>query len=638
MRVGLISLLAGWAAANACGQDRPRGAPIDAAELQALADGYFLTEMSRQQVPGAVVIVVSDRAIRLAKGYGYTDLTNTTPVSPEQTAFRIASVSKLFTATAIMQLVERGAVGLDDDVNRHLRRIRVPTKDGTAVTIAHLLTHRGGFPEQFIGMSARDAARASSLAAFLAERMPPLVFRPGEFISYSNYGYALLGQVVEDVSGQSFAEYMEAHILRPLGMTHSSFEQPPPPGIAADLATGHLIRAGELELLPWDVLQASPAGGLVTTASDAARFMLAHLQEGQHEGARILSEESVRSMQRRQFSHDPQMPGLGFGFWERFQNGRRAILHDGGWQGFCSLMFLLPEENVGIFIAANSLRNPPSAEFTNEFARKFVDKFYPLDRPAVTANEPGASVPTNVLERARRAEGAYRSLRIPPPHTFEAVLAALLQTSVLANEDGTLSIAEPFGNETRWVEVEPYLFRQVDGDELISFREDDGREIRYLVPSGSVMAKLPWHDEAAIQIPLLLAMMAVFALVPLCWLLGVAIRKLRRKAASVGLSWSARLFANLVCVLNLAFLFGVTSVLSGYPQSVIYGATPGLVVLFVPPLVTAALTACCVAVAISLWRHQRSAGFAGVRYTLFTAISVGFLLFLQHWNLLGFRF
>jgi hypothetical protein len=502
-----------------------------------------------------------------------------------------------------------------------------------------LLTHRGGFPEQFIGVSARDATSAQSLEEFLTKRMPPLVFQPGEFISYSNNGYALLGQVIEDVSGQSFAEYMVEHILVPLGMTRSRFPEPLPAEIATKVATGHLTRGGELERLPWDVLHASPAGGLVTTARDMARFMTAQLQGGQHEGGRILSEASAQAMQRRQFSHDPHMPGLGYGFWERFQNGKRAILHDGGWQGFSSLMFLLPEEKLGIFIAANSLQNPPSAEFTNEFVRKFVDYFFPVDKAVGTTDVPiDAEAVEARLNRARRAAGAYRSLRIPPPHTFEKVLVAALQTSVRANDDGTLSVAEPFGEASRWIEVEPFVYRQADGEERILFREDDGGEIRYLVPSGSVMEKVPWHDDAAIQLTLFAMMVVVFALVPIGWVIGVVIGKLRDKTASAGLPGGARLFSNLLCVLNVVFVIGLLAIFDDYPQSVIYGVSGRIVALFALPIISAALTAGCVACTVALWWKRLAEIGARLRYSLFTLLSVAFLVLLNHWNLLGFHF
>jgi CubicO group peptidase (beta-lactamase class C family) len=359
LAVVLVSALT----ARARAQESPRRRAVDPRDLESFSDWYFRDQMPRQHVPGAVLVLVKDGTTLLAKGYGFADLEKGVPVNPERTVFRVASVSKLFTATAVMQLVERGRLGLDDDVNAHLRRFKLPSKYVEPVTIAHLLTHRGGFDEQFIGMAAPVPAQPLPLGEYLARRMPPAVMPPGRFISYSNHGYALLGHIIEEVSGRPFADAMEENVLRPLGMTRSNFHQPLPGALAGSLAVGYLDEGGTLEPLAPDVIHAAPAGALVTTGTDAARFMIAHLQKGRLDGGRILEEDTAGMMQRRQFSHDGRMPGLGYGFWERPRNQHRAIVHDGGWRGFYSLMWLLPEEDMGVFIAANRLTFPPSSEF-----------------------------------------------------------------------------------------------------------------------------------------------------------------------------------------------------------------------------------------------------------------------------------
>jgi hypothetical protein len=210
--------------------------------------------------------------------------------------------------------------------------------------------------------------------------------------------------------------------------------------------------------------------------------------------------------------------------------------------------------------------------------------------------------------------------------------------SVRANDDGSLTVAEPFGQASQWVEAEPNLYRKAEGEELMGFREDETGDIRYLVPSGSVMEKLPWYDDAAAQLPLLVAMLVVFALVPLGWLLGIGIRKLRREPASFGLPWRARLIVNLVCVLNWLFVIGVVIVFADYPQSVIYGVSGGILFLFALPIASAALTAGCVAFTVALWRKHVAGVWTRLRYSLVTLLSVEYLVLLIHWNLLGFHF
>ena len=153
------------------------------------------------------------------RGYGKADVKNDEPVVADETLFRIASTSKLFTATAVMQLVEQGKVDLDTDVNDYLKDVKVPdTYPGRPVTLRGLLTHTAGFEEHFTGSEARTAAEVVPLGKYLAEDMPARVRPPGEITSYSNYGMALAGHVVEEVSGESFDRYVKENIFNPLGM------------------------------------------------------------------------------------------------------------------------------------------------------------------------------------------------------------------------------------------------------------------------------------------------------------------------------------------------------------------------------------------------------------------------------------
>jgi CubicO group peptidase (beta-lactamase class C family) len=621
-------------------QESPHRTAADPRDLESFSDGYFQEQMPRQHVPGAVLVLVKDGRTLLAKGYGFADLEKRVPVTPERTVFRVASVSKLFTATAVMQLVEGGRLGLDDDVNAHLRRFKLPSNYVEPVTIAHLLTHRGGFDEQLIGMAAPDPAHSLPLGEYLSRRMPPAVMPPGRFISYSNHGFALLGHIIEEVSGRPFADYMEEYVLRPLGMAMSSFHQPLPGALAGSLAVGYLDEGGTLEPLAPDVLQTAPAGSLVTTGTDVARFMVAHLHKGRLDGGRILQEDTAEMMQRRQFSHDSRMPGLGYGFWERPRNRHRAIVHDGGWGGFYSLMWLLPEEDVGVFIAANRFTFPPSSDFGDEYIKRFVDRYYPAAEGRVTApQERVLPTPTaEVRRRGARVAGVYRSLRIPPQHTFEKGIGLFLQFRVALEDDGTLTLQSPFGEGTRWAEVEPFVFRDIGGEDHIAFRGDAGGRMKYLLQSGSVFERLPWYDDAAVQVPALAAMALLFVVTPAGWLLGALVGSLRRRPRARSELRRARVLAGAVCVLNACFLLGLGALLADYPNAVLHGVPAAVVALFVVPLAGAAGAAGAVAFAARAWLWKQGGFLARVHYTLVATAAVVFVAFLYHWNLLGLRF
>jgi CubicO group peptidase (beta-lactamase class C family) len=338
-----LGLALGGAAAAAPSLDDP-------GDAEAFVTGFLQAELAERRVPGAVFVMVRGGEVLFARGFGMADLARAAPVDPERTLFRVASLSKLFTGTAVMQLVESGAVELDADVNQYLRSFSVPPAFGEPVRVRHLLTHTGGFDDRLLGMAASSEAAQEPLRAHLARRLPERVMPPGRVFSYSNYGMALLGAVIEEVSGQPFEAYVSERVLAPLGMTRSSFA--PGPELRADLATGYALRRGKPEPLAYDWLNIPPAGGLAATAADMARFLRAQLGGGALEGARILRPETLAEMHRTQFSHDPALPGVGLAFMERRHGRYRTLEHAGDWGGFASLLVLVPEAGADERIAA----------------------------------------------------------------------------------------------------------------------------------------------------------------------------------------------------------------------------------------------------------------------------------------------
>ena len=169
--------------------------PTDPQELEAFLDGFFAEQMEALHIPGAVFILVKDGETFFTQGYGLANLGSQRPVIPDETLFRVGSVSKRFTDTAIMQLVEQGRLNLDDDVNEYLESFQLEENYPRPVTIANLLTHTGGFDERLTGTGVRSPSELVPLGQYLADNMPPRVMPPGDTISYSNHGYALAALV-----------------------------------------------------------------------------------------------------------------------------------------------------------------------------------------------------------------------------------------------------------------------------------------------------------------------------------------------------------------------------------------------------------------------------------------------------------
>ncbi|MEQ8958957.1 MAG: serine hydrolase domain-containing protein [Coleofasciculus sp. C2-GNP5-27] len=200
---------------------------ISQQEFANYVNNFFDQEMSKSHVPGAVISVVKDGTVFFAKGYGYANLEKKTPVVADRTVFRVASLSKLFTATATMQLYEQGQIDLEGDVSQYLERFQLDNPHTQPVTFAQLMMHTDGSTKRLVGLAARTGQEMTPLGDYLAEYMPPIVWQPGRFYSYSNHAIALLGYLVQQISGRPYLDYINANILQPLDMPRSSFAQPP---------------------------------------------------------------------------------------------------------------------------------------------------------------------------------------------------------------------------------------------------------------------------------------------------------------------------------------------------------------------------------------------------------------------------
>ncbi len=610
--------------------------PTDPRELEAFLDPFFAEQMTRLHVPGAVFLLVKDGQIFFTKGYGFANLETKTPVVPDKTLFRVGSVSKLFTATAVMQLAERGLLNLDEDVNKYLTLFHLENTYPKPVTMANLLTHTGGFDERSIGMATRNAAEVKPLGPYLAARMPPRVLPPGEVTSYSNHGVALAGYVVEVVSGAPFAQYIEGNIFQPLGMQHSSFLLPP--HLAPDLAVGYEYTNNTYRPVPFDYLNnVGPAGSLNATAADIAHFMIAHLQDGRYGETRILQEATAQEMHRQHFTHHPRLPGFAYGFYELFKNGQRAIMHDGGWRGFSSQLVLLPAHNLGFFVSSTTY-NPLDVSLYVELLGRFFDHYYPMAKQS-SAPSPGI----DFRQRAARFTGSYRHNRYSR-RSFEKGATMFEQFRVTASDDGVLTLHFPgdFIKPSRWMEVEPLLFQRVDGNDYLAFQEDQKGQISHLffnLLGPSALEKLPWYETTIVQSSLSGVLLFVFFSACLVWPVGALLRRWRKQPSIPSeLARLARFLAGLVSILSLVFLVSLNMASARIGWEFVYGTPPVVIALLCLPLITTLLTAFLPIFTILAWEHAYWSFTQRLYYSTVTLAALAYIPFLYYWNLLGFRF
>jgi CubicO group peptidase (beta-lactamase class C family) len=605
-------------------------APIDPVELEAFFDGIVPLQLDTYQIPGATVSVVKDGTLLLAKGYGSADVANQVPVQADRTLFHIGSITKLFTWTAVMQLVERGKLDLHADVNRYLEDFQIPATYPEPITLHHLLTHTPGFDDQLSNIFSFDPASLVSLDVYLEREMPSQVYPPGDIIAYSNYGAGLAGYIVEQVSGEPYGQYVENHILEPLGMAHSSPRQPVPPALAADEAKGYsTMMGGALETREY--LPNAPAGGISATATDMAKFMLAHLQNGAYDGSRILQEATAQEMHRQHYTSDPRLSGLAYGFMEWDRNGQHILWHSGGTAVFFSMLMLLPEDDLGVFYSFNGTGGSTARV---ELRQAFLDHYFPAQ----------IAEPRPLPDYARRVSrytGLYRESRFGFSTADKLFYAFSWVVKGSANPDGTLHY-----RDEDWIEVEPLVFRQVDGQGLLIFEEDArGNVIRAYqdIDPHEAQIRMAWFEDPT----LLMAAGGLCLILFLSTLIGWAVAALvdRRQGKARATTWEARLARRLMVAISALHLLcplwmvGTAAIIAARNPLALMGSSQ--TILTVPlafSFIAVILTVGAVVFTLLAWKNRFWGALGRVHYTLVTMGAVLFAGWLYYWNLLGWHF
>ncbi|MNK28633.1 D-alanyl-D-alanine carboxypeptidase precursor [compost metagenome] len=450
--------------------------PSSADEVTAFADAFFNRAEIRSKLAGAAFVVVSDNKVLLKKGYGYANLESRQPIDPNETLFRVASVTKVFTATTVMQLAEQGRVDLEGNVDKYLGGIKIPNNTDSPLKVKHLLTHTTGFDfTDNLKPNSTNLDTVTSLESFVKERIPTVVRTPGQAYRYDNYASDLQGYLVQSVTGQPFEQVVRERIFQPLHMNNSYLGLNSK--LAQRLATGYNSKNQPNQ--PYtDTPTISPSGGLISTSTDISKFMLAQLNGGKLGDAAILRPETVSEMQKVHVGIHPEQPNMGYGFemfYHSLYNGQNVVEKSGDHSGYHSYMWLLPDRKVGVFIVTNS----DSIDVRTELFKEFMDHYYPADQKS------RAGLPLSAKELAK-FEGSYRYLRIP------------MQVFDVKLEDEHLSISTPVGVK-KLKPVGDLLFEDEDG-RMAAFKADEKGVIShlyYMIPdawSERVQDQPPYSD------------------------------------------------------------------------------------------------------------------------------------------------
>jgi hypothetical protein len=433
-------------------------------------------------------------------------------------------------------------------------------------------------------------------------------------MSYSNEGFALAGHLVEIVSGAAFETYLDSNVLAPLGMTHSSAEQPPPQRLGSDLATGYERRGGVNRAMPFARVHAAPAGAVSSTIEDLSRFLIWCLGG---DGRPVLRRETLLEMQRQHFTNHPLLPGVGLAFFEASVGGRRWLTHGGGMSGYSSQIHVLPEEQLGIAL----MFNQGGGAGREEVMAAVTGHILP---PRPTSTPPAGQGPPGKLERFA---GWYR-FTVYSHHSMRKA-AVMFRSVRVVNAGDQLEARYPGGYTSRWKPTGPLVFQRVDGICCLVFRADGGR-ISYMLTQDGAYERLPWYEANPAQVSALVFSGVSFGL----GLIGGLWGRRRRGDQSRPVVRAGVLAAGAGAALLIALGLQTTGIVSIVASTGLtsLGIAMQLLVLTFVGLV--AVTAIVTALAL-----RPDSGTVPER-CLGLLVSLGglsFVLFLYDWNLIIFR-
>ena len=537
MALVVVALLASLSLLTACGSSSsaslpPREPPsgehqLTAEDVNAWLDGKLLDALKNEDIPGAVVSVVKDGQVVTTRGYGWsnTGASGGQPVAvdPQKSLFRVASISKIPTSIAAMQLVEQGKVDLDADISAYLD-FEIERRFDEPLTLRNLLTHSAGFEE-----SIRMAQDETDLEAYVKTNPPVQVFEPGSTPGYSNYGMALAGYIVQRVSGQPFETYVREHVLEPAGMTSSTYEQPLPKDMAGSLGPGYTSTGEEV---PFELMGDFPAGSLTASAPDFAAFMNAQLSRS----PKLLREETWEQMWspglgEERLGNRAKAGEMGLGYFDLSRHGRRVVGHGGDIVGWHSQFELYPEENTGIFISYNGDGNDSdsSNNLREDLAQGFADRYFPGETVKASGSKDSA-------ERARQVAGSYVPSRVPWASFAAAWVPTLFPATIEQTGDGGLK-----DGKTQYVEVEPWVWRQVDGRSAFAAQVEDGKVVS--LSQGPALTLIPMTPVQQMLAPVFGICLVLLLVVTVAWPIGALRRRralARGREVGAPVSWLTR--------------------------------------------------------------------------------------------------
>lgn len=590
--------------------------------------------MSRFNIPGAVYVVVKDGNIIFKSGYGYADLESKTLVNPDTTGFTIGSVSKLFTTSALLKLKEQGKVDFKEDINTYLKGFKINYPFPKSITIENLLTHTAGFDERtYQGDYQNYLINMETLFEnSVLNNIPRIIREPGQIIQYSNYGFDVAGYIVKEVSGMKFTEYMQNNILDPLNMKRSSYDVTQE--VLVNSASGYYYSKNKYNKLKFNKVPALGSGGLISTGSDMGNFLSFLLQKGTYNGQSILSEKSISDMQTRHFSNGKLLNGVCYSFFERTFNGFRILEHGGADLGFKSDLKIIPEAGIGYFVSVNAdPYGQGSQQFVDTLFSEFMKSFYPAN---MSNNQIKYGVYNPTYDELKKFEGNYSVARVPL-HSLGKIISLLSYNEYKVKAEGDqlqLSIGDWTG-KYKMIGYTEFVNNNSGG--IMAFVPGKNGNTKYLsFGQYDTYTKIPWYETKSLHLKLLLFLSLIF-FINLFFIPYVLIRKRLNNKKIVN---SCGLLTFIISSINIGFIVSFLVYFSSVGLIEILVNIKSLFIKFLltMPLISILLTLFFLILLIIGFRKKAFSKFYGIYYCIVLICSVGFILFLNHWCLVGYRY
>jgi CubicO group peptidase (beta-lactamase class C family) len=593
-------------------------------------DGVIETQLRENNISGATLSIIMNGKKLVHKGYGYSDFFNRVPVDPDQTLFRIGSISKLFVWLSVMQMVEQGKLELDRDINDYLPDFKIPNTFEDPITLRHIMSHTPGFEDRLIKLFSDDSLSIAPLGNILPNDIPSRVRPAGVQASYSNHATAIAAHIVEIISGMDWNDYVEQKILDPLQMHSTTFRQPIPNYLKENMAKGYCFSKGIMIEKPFEYIPLAPAGAVSTTAADMALFMQMLLNKGTLNDAEIIADTTFSKMLEPVIVHAMGVNPCLHGFMDLSRKGVAIFGYGGDTFWFHTLLAILPDYNMGIFLSFNSDKGASAyADVMNIFLDKYLSDKDTLLAPITLSDD-----------YLKKFAGEYKINRYP--HSDYLKIMSLFSRIKVIPENGRLKINE--GSKLNfYLPIDSLTFRKEFESEAIVFQVDDESKVKYAFLSTlSIFAfeRVTLCEGQMLHLSIFLIAVILSIVVVFYWPMVFIIRSKYQSLGSAPkpLPFSAKLVAWITSFLLLFFYLGISLSTAGGPEAVVYSVPTGVKYFLVIPILLIPMNLLMIFRMAMVWPLIFTRTRSKIFYTLICFAHIAALWQLYFWNLIGWNY